>query len=258
MEEETKVTETKEEDLVTKVSQVKLEPKKDDATFNVNDIDKIENPQAKEYAQKAYKSFESGYTKKFQALAEERKAWEAKKAEAETWTKDKVEALTKDPSFVTAAQSVAGQSDDYSALSDNEKKELKEAKTIAQQVAVQNAQLLKMQQDEANKTKYANYDSNAVDILTADLLKGKVQATREHLHKVLDYEDAVKRAYELGLQDKNKDNEEKITSMSAEGTVATGKEEVPAKEKNESDRSYIARLGLHNLSKLKALGQIRK
>ena len=247
------------EPLVTRVSQVKPEEKKTDEAFNVNDIEKIEDPKAKEYAQKAYKSFESGYTKKFQALAEERKAWEEKKVQGEVWTTEKVQALTTDPSFVKAAQSVANQpTDEYSTLTESEKKQISDAKAIAQQAVAQNAQLLKAQQDESNKAKYANYDPNAVDILTADLLKGTVQATREHLWKVQDYDSAVERAYKLGKSDKVEDNKDKLASLSPEGTVVTGDETAPSIEKGESDRNYIKRLGMAALKAFHDKGQVRK
>ena len=39
----------------------------------VNDIEKIQDPVAKQYVQNAYKSMQAGYTQKTQALAEQRK-----------------------------------------------------------------------------------------------------------------------------------------------------------------------------------------
>jgi len=256
---ETKETkpEEKEVDLVTRVSQVKPEEKKEES-FNINDIEKIEDPQAKEYAQKAYKSFEKGYQEKFRTLAEERKSWEAKRAEGDNWTSDKVQSLLKDPKFVDAAQSVLGQgNDDYSALSDADKKQVQEAKLLAKQALEQNAQLLKAQQDERLQGKYANYKPEAVDILTADLLAGKVQATREHLWKVQDYDAAVRRAYKLGLDDKKLVNQEKATSMSIEGTTQQATEGAVEKEKTETDKQWFVRNALNRLVKSKE-GQIRK
>lgn len=253
----------KKEDLVTRVSQVKPEEKKVDV-FNVNDIDKIENPQAKEYTQKAYKSLESGYTKKFQALADERRTWEAKKAEGENWTQDKVQSLLKDPNFVTAAQGVATQQQneeatgEYSALSDTEKKRIADNEKQVGLIVQQNTQLLRQQQDESNKTKYANYDSNAVDIITADLISGKRQATREDLFKVYDYEPAVNRAYKLGLSDKNEANKEKINALSPDGVTVVSDDSVPKPEKGESNRNYFLRLAHRRLSQFIDKGQVRK
>ncbi len=253
--------ENREEDLVTKVSKVEIKPQeKPDVTFNVNDINNIEDPKAKEYAEKAYKSFQGDYTRKSQALAEERKVWEAKKAEDEKWTQDKVQSLLKDQSFVQAAQSVATQqnTEEYSSLTDGEKKRIENAENIAKQMLQQNAQLLKHQQDESNKTKYANYDPKAVDILTADLISGKVQATRESIWKYHDYDSAVQRAYELGKTDKKTDNQEKYNSMSPEGNNVVGDDSIPKIEKGESDRAYLMRLGKRRLAQEAEGGQIRK
>ena len=253
------VQDIKKEDLTTRVSQVKLDDKKDEA-FNVNDIEKIQDPNAKAYAEKAYKSFEKGYQVKYQDLAAERKAWEAKKAESDNWTQEKVQSLLNDPKFIQSAQGVVGQqsTDDYSALSDTEKKQIQDAKTIASQALQQNAQLLRQQQDEGNKTKYANYDSNAVDIITADMIKGRVHATREHLWKVVDYDDAVKRAYELGLSDKKVVDTEKINSMSTTGQTVVGDESVPKIEDGETNKNYFLRLAARRFQQSKESGQIRK
>ena len=253
---ETQVKEP-EKDLTTRVSHVKLEDKVDEK-FNVTDIEKIQDPNARAYAEKAYKSFEKGFQGKFQALATERKAWEAEKAEGAVWTKDKVQSLLNDPGFVNAAQGITGQTDDGSILSDAEKKEIKDAKNIASQALQQNAQLLKQQQDESNKTKYANYDGNAVDIITADMLKGKLHATREHLWKVVDYNDAVKRAYALGLSDKKVVDNEKINSMSTDGITAQAEEGALKKEEKESDKSWFMRNALNRFKQSKESGQTRK
>lgn len=259
MPEETKdqQQDTKKDDLTTRVSQVKLEVK-DDEMFNVNDIEKITDPQAKEYAQKAYKSFESGYTQKFQALAEERKAFESKKADSEKWTPEKIQELTKDPNFVSAAQSVAGPIDDYSALNEGEKKRIENAENIAKQAVLQNAQLLKQQSYGELKNKYANFDSQGMDIITNDVLNKRRQITYEDIWKSLDYEPGIKRAYELGKQDKKLDNQEKITSLSAEGTVATSDENAPKPEKDESNRSFWSRVVANRLAQKSESGQIRK
>lgn len=246
------------EDLVTKVSKVEIkEPEKTD--FNVTDIEKIEDPKAREYAEKAYKSFQRGFNQKFQDLATLRKEYETKMTEPSNWTTEKVQGLLKNEEFVKAAQQVAGvQQDDYSALSEADKKLLNDMKSQNTQLLNTQAQLLKAKEDETLKGKYANYDSQAVDILTGDLLKGKVKATREHLHKVLDYDDMAQRAYELGRQDERAGIKEKATSISPEGVTAVSNREVPEIEKGESDRAYFKRIALGNLLKSTKAGEVRK
>jgi len=247
-----------EDDLITRVSKAEIKPQVD-TPFNVNDINNIQDSTAKAYAEKAYKSFQGDYTRKSQALAEERKAWEARKTESESWTPDKVKTLINDPNFVNAAQGVVSQpTDDYSALSDVEKKRITDNENKVNALFQQNQELLRRQQDEANKARYANYDTQAVDIITNDLLKGKVQATREHLWKVVDYNSAVQRAYELGKQDRKLDNQDKFNAMSPDGVVAVGDESVPKKEEGETDRNYIMRLYNRRAAQKSESGQVRK
>jgi hypothetical protein len=245
-------------DLVTKVSSFKpaeetqTESKNEEDVFNVNDIDKIEDPQAREYALKAYKSLQRGFNQKFQYLAELRKEFEAKKADTSTWSPEKVQSLLEDKSFVEAAQRVAGvtqQEEVYSALSDDDKKRLYNIQAQMQSLANQNASLLKKQQDENLKSRYANYDNNAVDILSSEFLSGKRPATREDVWKIKDYDSAVKRAYEMGRQDVSSGISEKESSVSTEGYTVSPKPTPPAKEEKESDGAYFKRLVLNNLQK---------
>jgi len=254
------------EDLITKVSQFKETldktqvPQTQGEGFDIRDIDKIEDPQAREYALQAFKSFQRGFDKKFQDLAKLRKEYEEtlKNGGNGQWTAEKIQNLLNDPQFVQAAQQVAGnsQQDDYSALSEAEKQKLQEVDMQIKNLQSQNAQLLKRQQDERLTQRYANYNSEAVDVLTADLLSGKVQATREHLHKVLDYEDAVNRAYKMGLQDRQAGMSDRISSMSTDGlNVVNGERLQP--EKGESSLNYLRRIFDKN-KKLHQNSQIRK
>ena len=245
------------EDLITRVSQVKPEEK------GVAPLDQeVQNLATKEdvvaWAKKKESEWSSGYGKKFQDLAEERKSWEAKRAEGETWTKERVQSLLNDPSFVSAAQSITPQADDGSILSDTEKKRISDAESIANQALQQNAQLLMRQQDENNKAKYANYDSGAIDIITSDMLNKRYNATREDIWKVVDYNDAVKRAYALGLRDKNETNVEKINSMSTPGKVVVGDESVPNIEEKETSKNYFLRLANRRFQQSQESGQVRK
>jgi hypothetical protein len=104
-----------------------------------------------------------------------------------------------------------------------------------------NWQALKSQQDAQLKNKYTNYAPDMIDTLTTDLIQGKRQATREDLWKAVDYDDAVRRAYELGKQDKNFDNKEKIAGMTFESgrnmTTPTSVE----RQKGESTDSFMRR-----------------
>ena len=169
------------EDLVTKVSKVEIKDQpQEDVVFNVNDIENIKDPEARKYAEDAYKSLQSGYTKKFQELAEMRKGVETKDKESSNWTTERVQEVLQNKSFVQAAQNVVGQpTDEYSALSETEKKQFVGLQSQMSSLVNQNAQLLKSQQDKTNKEKYANYNTGAVDIITSYLISGKVQTQRQ-------------------------------------------------------------------------------
>lgn len=244
--------EPKKEDLVTRVSQVKAEVSaaepKPDEVFNVNDIDKIEDPKAKEYAEKAYKSFQRGFNKKYEELAALRKDLEKKGEASSTWTVEKVQSLLKDESFVNAARSVTAQNpngltdEEYSALTDTEKAKLNNLESEVSNLRKLNYEAYKVQQDEQLKRKYANYDSSIIDTTSADLISGRAIATREHLWKVIDYDKAIRRAYELGLQDRKLETSDRLNSMSADGINTVPSGNVPEPEKGESDTAYFKRL----------------
>jgi hypothetical protein len=114
-----------------------------------------------------------------------------------------------------------------------------------------------MVQDEQLKTKYADYDPKAIDTVTADMLAGRVQATREHLYKAIKFDEAVRKAYELGKSDKKLETEEKITSMSTTGSTVVGNDDVPAIEANETSKQYFLRLAGRRLQQASA-GQMKK
>src|SRR3990167_6691452 len=223
-------TEAKDPDLVTRVSQVKVEEKKTEPTgeikepeFDFKEIDNIKDPEAKAWAEKAYKSFQKGFNQKFQEIAEIRKTLEGQKQQATSWTPERLQQEMNKPDFVQSAQQVikfqnpsdSGLTDDeWSTLSEAEKKKLnnmeQELLNLKRQLVISEVR----KEDEQLKTKYINYNPQAVDIVTADILANRVRATREYLWKAMDYDEAIKRAYELGKYDKKTDNEEKITSMS--------------------------------------------
>ena len=271
------VTKEPKQDLITRVSQVKVEPvvnvEKDingvpiieEPKFDVNDIEKITDPQAKEQALRAYKSFQRGFNAKFQELADLRKKLEVTQ-QPTTWTKDRIRQELNKPDFIQASQEVlqeqnppqSGMTDtEWSSLTTNEKKQWQgmqqEIANLKQQQA--NQQILQnyKMQDDTLKTKYANYDPNAVDIITSELLTGKRQATREDLHKAIDYDNAVNRAYQLGLQDGGLNKTDKQNASAYDG-ISTGKPatDIPVAEKNESTNSFFGRLVQNNLNKQKA------
>jgi hypothetical protein len=246
------------EDLVSRVSKVKVEaPKKVEEPSNPfsltrEDWDKVQSdPSLKKY----YQSMLTDYQKKTTDLSEQRRQLETQKQSA-NWTPERINQLLEDPQFVNAAQQVASQKNpsnsgltdtEYSALTDKEKAQLVSMQNEVQSLKLQNYQMQQKQQDETLKTKYANYAPDIVDTTIHQLVTNQVQASREDIWKVRDYDDAVKRAYQLGRQDRESENTEKQQALSSEGYTATPQDKVPEIEKGESGTTFFKRLALRRL-----------
>jgi hypothetical protein len=83
------------------------------------------------------------------------------------------------------------------------------------------------------------------------MMQGRVQATREHLWKVVDYESAVKRAYDLGKQDRKMEVAEKVGASSNPNLInITPSNDVPVRIQNESSTDYFRRIALNAARKV--------
>jgi len=254
-------TETTTDDIVSRVIKSKpIEPvsQADAATekFNVTDIEKIQDPEAKKYAESAYKSFEKGYQKKFQELAEERKILESQKSDMSRWTPEKVASLLSNQEFINAAQTYnqstnptggAMTDDEWSNLNDNEKAEIRAMKQelahMKEQNMISNFNAVLAKQDAELAQKYSDYDATKVNSFRNDMLQGKVQATNEHIWKVVNYEDAIRRAYALGKEDRKVDMGAKVNASSAvlsNGSTVRSNVEVKPME-GESPKQFLMR-----------------
>lgn len=242
-------------DLLTRVSQVKEEEKKeDDGKFNINDLDakieKIQDPAIKEEIVAMKKSLLRGENQKYQEIASLRKQYEQRLGEIQSWTPERLQQEMSKPDFVQAAQTLYGNQSpngsglteqQWSALSDTEKAELNQLKQKIVSLERNSYEAVKSAQDAQLKAKYADYDPQEIDKLTEDLMKGKLQATREHLYKVVRFEKAVEKAYQLGLLDRNEQNKEKINGMTYDGSGNIQKPVVVEKEKKESTQQFFQR-----------------
>ena len=104
------IVEAPKEDLISRVSKVKVdktpEVNIEEPKFDINDIEKIQDPQAKEQALRAYKSFQRGFNEKYQELAQIRKELDAIKNQATNWTPDRIKQELNKPDFIQASQAV--------------------------------------------------------------------------------------------------------------------------------------------------------
>lgn len=243
------------DDLMSKVTsfiETKSPEPVDPVQFDSSKINDIKTPEeARKFAENAYKSLESGYTKKFQELANLRKSMEEAIGHNKQWTPEKVKGLLEDPAFVQAANQIAGQgtSDETSLLSDAEKAKINALENELRSLKEQSLRVTKDQEDQLLSTRYKNYDPKAVDTLTADLIAGKVQAKREHLYKVLYHDDNVKNAYQLGLKDGQAGNLERKQSISVDGVTQTRNDEGPKMNEGETPKNFWKRISALNLAK---------
>jgi len=251
------VKEIPEQDLITRVSQVKApeQVKKElDDKFNINDLDatieKLPDPAVKEQVLGLKKSLLKGENQKYQEIANLRKQYEQELAKLSTWTPERVQGLLQNQDFVKAAQTIVNpQPESVSALSEQDRRMIDSNNQQVRQLMEQNQKLLQVQQDEQFKQRYANYDAEMVDQTFNDMLNGKVQATREHIWKVVDYDSAVKRAYQLGLQDRNTQNQEKVKGMTFDTGRNMPQQNTVERQAKESTQQFLLRSYLEHAKK---------
>jgi len=238
------------QDILTRSSKM-TEPAaaKQDTDVTLDDLkesikfDDIKDPKARALAEKRIKELEAGFNKKYEKIAEIRKDLESKinQATNRQWTQEELDRALKDPSFVQlvqarqqqAAASAApatweGSTEEWSALTPEEKQQFAQLnnRLSAQEQIMHD--MLKTQEDQKLKELYPDFDPRVVDQIQQDLLAGRVQATREHLWKIANFESAVQRAYRLGLQDRGSNlNEKLIASNNLPAHSVTPNGEVP-------------------------------
>jgi hypothetical protein len=207
----------------------------DDMKLNPNDLDKIKDPIARKMVEERYKAWESGFNKKFIEVANMKKELEAKVTQVQQsgqfqgWSKDRIREALKDPAFVASVQALQqesapqtweGSSDEWSALTPQEKQQFQQ---LNRQVNSQQAQLnsmLQAQEDEQLRKRYPNYKPEVVNSLWQGLMNGTIQATREDLWKVANHDQAIQQAYQLGLQDRKLDMSEKVNASSPASSMS--------------------------------------
>lgn len=251
---------TPEVDILTKVSQFKL-PEQDKIINPPEqpEFASITDPVAKKAAADAVerlrRGMQSDYTKKLedaQKLVNQSKSWTPQRIQQE---------LLSNPEFVSAAQMIQGQPnnnsnernlthEEYSALTDSEKaklnsvvnleNELKQMKQATSQEQVRNAIT---QKDITLRTKFSDYDSKAIDEATVNLANLNLADVREYVYKATNYENNVKKAYEMGKLEGQGKLQTKINTIAPQGSTVINNEGIPTKQSGESDKAFFVRLG---------------
>lgn len=180
-------------------------------------LDDIKDPAARKIVEDKIKNLESHYNKKYQSNAEKERQLEALRQDLERktnqpWTPQRVQEILRDQTFVQAAQTVASQmppsefsgtQEEWSNLSDSEKRSIQELKA---QVQTQSAQLQRMaisKDEEQLKQRYSDYDSAKVENFYRDVSEGRIPEVqiRELIYKALNHDHHLERTYELAKQD---------------------------------------------------------
>lgn len=233
----------------------------DEPVYNSSDIEKIEDPKARQVAQDLYKQFEKGYQKKFQSLAEQRKGVESLEQQLKdqtNWTPERVQDALKDPNFVQAAQSVVktkaqnqppsnwGSSDEeWSALTDSEKQRFQASENKVDALVRNQQKMLDDQEHERVKIRFPDYDRSVVEQAQSDLLSGKIdqETIKEMIWKARNFERYVDNSYKFGLQDRNGNIQEKITG-STDSTLLNVKsqDDIPKQKEGEKTSVFFSRL----------------
>jgi hypothetical protein len=267
---------TKVDDIVSRVSAFKAQPKEGEATspadaisFNVKDFEKIQDPAARKLAEDAYKSMQADYTRKTQSLASERKQMESLKAQLEDsgkFSPQKIEQLLNNPSFVQAAreydasrkqistsQNGSGEltDEEFSYLAPeqqklylSQKKMQAETQTMFSNLSNELLSMRTQKEDLDLSGRYKNYDPNVINQTYQDMMSGKLTATREHLYKAVYHDDNVKTAYQMGREDERNGIAEKRNASTQVSGITTQKidADVPIRQKGESFQDHWKRI----------------
>lgn len=259
-----------EEDIITRASKFieanqPKETQHDGVDFNSQEFNKIldgiTDPVIKEQFIKKSKSLETGFNKKFMELASIRKEYESRLNQEQQWTPEKVQSLLQRSDFIEAAKAIVPSTppegmtaEEYSMLSETEKQDLASVKQELGFLKNERMQTLKKEEDSRLMSRYSNYKPEAVDKLLEDMMNGRVQATREALWKVLDYEDMAKRVYAMAMADKQSQNQERVNaSVVPSGASVVPNSDLPKQGTNQSSKQYFVELGKRRLAEAKQM-----
>lgn len=259
-----------EEDIITRASKFieanqPKETQHDGVDFNSQEFNKIldgiTDPVIKEQFIKKSKSLETGFNKKFMELASIRKEYESRLNQEQQWTPEKVQSLLQRSDFIEAAKAIVPSTppegmtaEEYSMLSETEKQDLASVKQELGFLKNERMQTLKKEEDSRLMSRYSNYKPEAVDKLLEDMMNGRVQATREALWKVLDYEDMAKRVYAMAMADKQSQNQERVNaSVVPSGASVIPNSDLPKQGTNQSSKQYFVELGKRRLAEAKQM-----
>ncbi len=255
-------------DLITRVSEFKkskataISTTNDNNTFfDYKEIEKITDPTSRKFAEDAYKSMQSGFTKKTQEIAETKRQLDQKVSEMQNWSPERIQReLLNNPQFLTAAQQIAqvnnppnsGLTDEqFSALTPQEKAQIDALKSKINTLEQSNFQATVAQRDSQLQTRYPDYNPAQIDETIRNLAQMNPLDIREHVYKSLKHDEDVANAYELGKQEARGLNQERISAITPNTTTSTNSDGLPAREKSDTDQTYFMKLANFRLAQFK-------
>ena len=227
--------------------------------FDYKEIEKITDPTARKFAEDAYKSMQSGFTKKTQEIADQKRSFESKLQEMQNWTPERIQRELNNPAFIQAAQQVASQNppnsgltdQQYSALTDSEKAEIAGLRSKINTLEQTNFQAVVAQRDSQLLSRYPDYNPTQIDNTIRDLAQMNPLDIREHVYKSLKHDEDVAAAYELGRQETQNLNQTKINAITQNGSTVTTSDGLPVREKGDTDQMYFMKLATFRLAQFK-------
>lgn len=253
-------------DLTTKISEFKKSKPVPIATqtdpnsfFDYKEIEKITDPAARKFAEDAYKSMQSGFTKKTQEIAEQKRSFDQKLQEMQNWSPERIQKeLLNNPQFLQAAQQIAqnpsnsGLTDEqFSALSDREKALISALESKVNTLEKSNFSATVAQRDSQLQMRYPDYNPMQIDNTIRDLAQMNPLDIREHVYKSLKHDEDVAAAYELGKNEARELNQNKINAITSNGNSVTNSDGLPAREKGDTDQTYFMKLANFRLAQFK-------
>ena len=210
-------------DILKRAVDTPKEAPKETETSYREDLEKITDPAVKAIAEKALKDFESGYNKKYQTLAQQRKELDDIKSKISTWTPQRLQEELKNPAFVQAMQilqqqappsNFEGSADEWSGLNESEKTRILNAERETQSLRSQMNKMLQSQEDTEIKKLYPDYEPQVVDEAIEGLRSGQITASRADIWKVVNHDKNVEKGYQFGYEDGYKKAMEKQNGSS--------------------------------------------
>lgn len=231
--------------------------------FDYKEIEKITDPTARKFADDAYKSMQSGFTKKTQEIADLKRSTEQKLQEMQNWSPERIQRELNNPEFVKSAQAYAqtqnpqnsGLTDEqFSALTPSEKAELAQLPTLKNeinQLKQVNYQAVVAQRDSQLQTRYPDYNPTQIDNTIRDLANMNPLDIREHVYKSLKHDEDVAAAYELGKNEARELNQTKINAITTNGNTSNAADDGPTREKGDTDQMYFMKRANWRLAQFK-------